>query len=185
LNSLFSGDLKKEISGYEPQDLFREHARKSNTDDPLSVIQYIDFKTYLPECILTKVDRASMAVALEARVPILDHTIVEYAATIPSSLKLHGQDQKHIFKEALRGVLPHDIMYRKKQGFEMPISEWLRGGIRDFAEDLMFNTGNTSEILDTSALKKTWNLHQRGIQENANFFWSVLTFLLWQRKFMQ
>ena len=139
LKSVYSESFKRELVDYDPCTLFREYANKADTDHPLSLMQYIDFKTYLPEDILTKVDRASMAVALEARVPILDHEFVEYAASIPPGMKLNGQEQKHIFKESLRQHVPESILFRKKHGFDMPVSEWFRKEMKDYTESVIFD----------------------------------------------
>ena len=103
--------------------------------DPLSRIQYIDVKTYLPDDILTKVDRASMAVSLELRAPILDHHFMELVASIPSDLKLRGRVGKYIFKKAMEPLLPNDILYRAKQGFAIPWNDWFRSELKDVAYD--------------------------------------------------
>ena len=93
-------------------------------------MQYADFKTYLPGDILTKVDRASMANSLEVRVPLLDHTLVEWAARLPSDLKLHGREGKYVFKDALEPYVSKEILYRPKQGFAVPLATWFRGPLR-------------------------------------------------------
>src|SRR5262245_59322307 len=107
------------------------HMREAPVDDPLALIQYADFKTYLPGDILTKVDRASMAHALEVRVPILDHQFVEWAARVPSSLKLRMGEGKYIFKKSLRDLVPQGILYRSKMGFAVPLASWFRGPLRE------------------------------------------------------
>jgi asparagine synthase (glutamine-hydrolysing) len=104
-------------SGYSAQDVFRYHAGKAGTDDPLALIQYLDLKTYLVGDINTKVDRASMAHSLEVREPLMDHRLVEWMATLPSSLKVCGQEGKFLLKKAMEASLPHDILYRRKDGF--------------------------------------------------------------------
>ena len=120
---LLKPGILHELSGYDSRDLFYDIYDNAPADDHLSKIQYLDIKTYMCEDILTKVDRASMAVALEVRCPVLDHKFMEYAAKIPSKLKLKGLDGKHIFKKALKPYLPDDILYRKKMGFGVPILE--------------------------------------------------------------
>lgn len=106
--------------------LFEELYRAADGPDSLSRIQYIDFKTYLPDDILAKVDRASMANSLEVRCPPLEHHVVEYAASLPSRLKLSGTRTKLIFKEAIRGLLPDEITGRKKMGFA---ARWVHGSV--------------------------------------------------------
>jgi len=121
---LFTSDFQNRLSGYDSLDVFRHYYDRADTDDTLSKIQYVDIKTYLTDDILTKVDRASMAVSLEVRAPLLDHKFLELAARIPSSLKLHNGTGKYIFKKALEPVLPNNILYRQKQGSRFP---WMSG----------------------------------------------------------
>ncbi len=125
----FNDQVMQEIRGYQTFDMFKEIYDKAPAQDHLSRIQYLDIKTYLCEDILTKVDRASMAVSLEVRCPILDHVFMEYAAKIPYNLKLKGLEGKYIFKKALKKYLPDEILYRKKMGFGVPILEWMKGGL--------------------------------------------------------
>ncbi len=103
---------------------------RAPTDDPLAQIQYIDLKTYLVGDINTKVDRAAMAHSLEVREPLMDHPLVEWMATLPSSLKIRGGEQKCLLKKAMEPYLPNEIMYRPKMGFSIPLAEWFRGPLR-------------------------------------------------------
>src|SRR5258708_28628054 len=112
------------MAGYDSISVFQEHYDNAGTDDPLTRIQYVDMKTYLTDDILAKVDRASMAVSLEVRAPLLDHRLMETAARIPSELKLKDGVGKYIFKKAMEDVLPKDIIYRKKQGFAFALANW-------------------------------------------------------------
>src|SRR5262249_14464605 len=114
---LFSSDLLYELGGYDAVAVLRAHMLRCGSADPPSRVQSADFKTYLPGDILTKVDRASMANSLEVRVPLLDHSLVEWAARLPSGLKLHGPEGKYIFKAALEPHVSRTILYRPKQGF--------------------------------------------------------------------
>jgi asparagine synthase (glutamine-hydrolysing) len=109
---LFSRSLAHELQNYDAVEVLRSHMRRCGSEDPLSQVQYADFKTYLPGDILTKVDRASMASSLETRVPLLDHTLVEWAAGLPSHFKLHGREGKHVFKTALEPYVAKEILYR-------------------------------------------------------------------------
>ena len=97
------------------------------TDDPLSLVQYLDMKTYLVGDILTKVDRASMAHALEVREPLLDHELMGWVSGLPVDLKLRGTEGKYLLKKAMEPYLPHDVLYRKKMGFSVPLAAWFRG----------------------------------------------------------
>ena len=108
----------------------RGHARNAPRTDALSLVQYLDLKTYLPGDILVKVDRASMAHSLEVRVPMLDYTLIDWAFGLPADVKLRGAEGKYILKKALEPYLPNDILYRKKMGFAVPVAQWFRGPLR-------------------------------------------------------
>src|SRR5690606_1938409 len=129
--SLYSPAFAARLEGYEARQVFDRHLKGREFPDRLSLVQYLDFKTYLPGDILTKVDRASMAHSLEVRGPFLDYRLVEWAAGLPPELKLRGGVGKHVLKKALEPDLPHDILYRKKMGFAVPLVRWFRGPLRD------------------------------------------------------
>jgi len=174
-----------QLSGYDSRDLFYEIYKNAPADDHLSKIQYLDIKTYLCDDILTKVDRASMAVSLEVRCPVLDHKFMEYAAKIPSALKLKGLEGKHIFKKALKPYLPDDILYRKKMGFGVPILEWLRNEIKEFARDLILGSEATDLYFNRVFLERVWNDHQLQLRNWSSLLWTIMMFNLWHRKFME
>jgi asparagine synthase (glutamine-hydrolysing) len=162
-------------------DLFRRYYDQADTDDPLSKIQYLDFKTYLTDDILTKVDRASMAVSLEVRAPLLDHKLLEFAASIPSSLKLRNGVGKYILKKSLEPVLPRDILYRPKQGFAIPLDTWFRRELKQMAQSIIVETDDG--ILDRNFLLTIWNQHQKHIYDRSALLWSVLMFRKWRQTF--
>jgi asparagine synthase (glutamine-hydrolysing) len=178
---ILSGDVKKYLGEYDPADLFREYYQRSDTVDPLSRIQYLDIKTYLTDDILAKVDRASMANSLEVRCPLLDHKLIELVASMPSNLKLRGSTGKYMFKKALQGELPRTILHRKKMGFAIPLADWFRGGIRDFARAYIVD--RRDPYLSTSFITKIWNQHQSGYRDRSAQLWNVLIFRLWLDKF--
>jgi asparagine synthase (glutamine-hydrolysing) len=124
---LFTQSFNKRLDGYRTVDLFHDHASRAGTDDPLSLIQYIDMQTYLVGDINTKVDRASMAHALETREPLMDHKLVEWMATLGSDVKVKAGEGKWLLKKAMEPHLPHDVMYRPKMGFAVPLIRWFRG----------------------------------------------------------
>ena len=180
---LVSPEILDEIGDYRTRDLFYDLYKKAPAKDHLSKIQYLDIKTYLCDDILTKVDRASMAVSLEVRCPILDHKFMEYAARIPSKYKLVGKDGKHIFKKALKKYLPDDILYRKKMGFGVPVEEWLRKDLKDYGGNLVLNGGASQQYLEKSMLEKFWNEHQRGIRNRSTELWIIMMLNLWHKNF--
>ncbi len=180
---LFTGDFARGLNGYDSRDVLQHYYDRAQTNDLLSRIQYVDIKTYLPDDILAKVDRASMAVSLEVRAPLLDHVLMELAAKIPSSLKLRGRDGKYIFKKAVESVLPKGVTTRKKQGFAVPLGEWFRGELRETAHDAIFSTPSDDGILDTNSLRKIWDEHQRGLYDRSPQLWAVLMFRKWRQAF--
>jgi len=174
---LFSPAFRSSLQGYNASEVLARHMARAGTDDVLSQIQYADMKTYLPGDILTKVDRASMAHSLEVRVPLLDHRFVEWAATVPSSLKLRGGEGKYLLKKALEPLVPHDVMYRPKMGFSVPISAWFRGPLRDRVRSAI--TGPViadSGIFDEAYLARLVSEHETGRSEHSPILWSILMF---------
>jgi asparagine synthase (glutamine-hydrolysing) len=182
---LLGQDVKSQLNGYTPFGVFAQHYAKaaSMTSDLLSRVQYVDVKTYLTDDVLCKVDRASMAVSLEVRCPLLDHRIMELAARMPSHLKLRGQESKYIFKRAMRELLTPDILTRRKQGFSLPLAEWLRGEARALAESALFDQHLQDEWLDASQVRKLWQQHQSGMHDYSRPLWTILMFRLWQQRF--
>jgi asparagine synthase (glutamine-hydrolysing) len=176
-------DLQRDLDGYDPLDLFRYYYERAQTDDPLSRIQYVDIKTYLPDDILVKVDRASMANSLEVRAPILDHKLMELAATMPSSVKLRGMNGKYIFKKAVGKVLPQSVLQRKKMGFAVPLAQWFRNELKDFAHGVIF-TSRGDTLLNGTSAKHVWQEHQSGLRNRSTELWTILMFRLWERQFL-
>lgn len=172
---LHSAILKKRLAGYHPHERFRELADEVKGADPLSIIQYIDLKTYLPGDILTKVDRASMAHSLEVRVPILDHKFVEYALRLPPEGRIVDGEGKANFKKALEGTLPDNILYREKKGFVVPVADWLRGSMSDDLEQLkgseiLYDTG----LISHTGVTKMIDEHQQKKRDHHTSLWSLI-----------
>ena len=180
-DQLLTADVRNKLGGYDSIEVLRHHYNRAETTDTLSRFQYLDIKTYLVDDILVKVDRASMANSLEVRSPLLDHKLMELIAQMPSQLKLHKGQGKYIFKKALRDVLPAVILNRPKKGFSMPVAEWLRQDLKDFAHDSIFR-GN-HELLNPDFLTKCWNQHQHGQRDWSALLWCVLMFRTWQTEF--
>lgn len=175
---LLGPDVWKQLNGYDAIEVSRYHYDRAGTDDPLSRIQYVDIKTYLVDDILVKVDRASMANSLEVRCPLLDHKLMELIAQIPSRLKLRNGTGKYIFKKALEPVLPASILDRRKKGFAVPVAEWFRGELKDFAYQSIFDCSD--ELLNRTFLTSCWKQHQRGQRDWSALLWCVLMFRTWQ-----
>ncbi|MBA4141476.1 MAG: amidotransferase 1, exosortase A system-associated [Nitrosospira sp.] len=174
---LFSASFKRDLQGYEAVEVLRLHARKCPVQDALSRVQYLDMKTYLVGDILTKVDRASMAHALEVRVPLLDHKLVEWMSGLPASLKLQGHEGKYVFKKALEPYLPDDILYRDKMGFAVPLASWFRGPLRQrlnnaLMDPVLADTG----LFNRSFIKEMLDQHQSGRRDHSASLWTLLMF---------
>lgn len=174
---LFSAAFKRELQGYRAVEVMRRHAEHAPTDHPLSLVQYLDMKTYLVGDILTKVDRASMAHALEVRVPILDHELVEWMSSLPPDLKLRGREGKYLLKKALETHLPEDILYRRKMGFSVPLAGWFRGPLRQRVRDAVLGPVlNETRLFNQDYLEHLVNHHQSGIRDYSASLWSLLMF---------
>ena len=174
---LFSKSLKSELQDYNAIEVFNKHAQEADTDDPLSLIQYLDIKTYLPGDILTKVDRASMAHSLEVRVPLLDHELVEWIAKLPSSFKLRGSEGKSVFKKSLEGQLPNDILYRPKMGFAVPLGNWFRNELSEkIKESVLSEQMLDSGYFDPAYLRKLITDHQSGSRDFSASLWTLMMF---------
>jgi asparagine synthase (glutamine-hydrolysing) len=175
--ALLSDGFKRKLQGYTAKEVFDRHVATCDTDDPLSLIQYLDIKTYLPGDILVKVDRASMAHSLEVRVPILDADFASWAASLPSALKLKNGEGKHIFKKALRGHVDDNILYRDKMGFAVPLASWFRGPLRSTVEDRL-TQGTILEcgIFDNDRVRSIAEQHMRGTRDHSAPIWALLVF---------
>ncbi|ODU10895.1 MAG: asparagine synthetase B [Rubrivivax sp. SCN 71-131] len=174
---LFSDRLKGELAGYDALQLFERHARRAGTDDPLALVQYLDIKTYLVGDINTKVDRASMAHSLEVREPLMDHKLVEWLATLPSSLKVQGQEGKYLFKKAMEPHLPADVLYRPKMGFAVPLARWFRGPLRQRVREAIL--GPRLEMtgwFNRPYLQHLVDAHQSGARDYSAPLWTLLMF---------
>lgn len=179
---LFTTDFIQNLQGYQAIEVFRDHASKSPTRDPLSLIQYLDMKTYLVGDVLTKVDRASAAHALDVRIPLLDHELVEWISGLPASLKLHRQESKYIFKKSLEPWLPHDVLYRRKMGFGVPLASWFRGPLRERVRAaLLDKTMADTGIFNMDFIRKMLDQHQSGRRDFSAPIWTLLMFEAFMR----
>ncbi|MFC7335302.1 XrtA/PEP-CTERM system amidotransferase [Rhodocista pekingensis] len=174
---LFARPFRAELQGYDAAEVIRGAMASAPADDPLAQVQYADLMTYLPGDILTKVDRASMAHALEVREPLLDHELLEWAATLPASLRLRGGEGKVLLKKAMEPYLPHDVMYRPKMGFAVPLAQWFRGPLRE-----RMRAAVTGEVLADSGLFEMRTLrtladeHLSGLSDHSAALWALVMF---------
>lgn len=163
---------------------FKEYFRTGEQFDGINQDLYIDLKTYLVDNILVKVDRMSMATSLEARVPLLDLKMVEFAFSLPSKLKLKGNTTKFFFKDAMRGILPDNIIDRRKEGFSIPIKNWLKTDLKDLMmEYLSEKRLKESGIFNINSVKEMISEHLNNRQNHAHRLWTLILFHIWREKF--
>jgi asparagine synthase (glutamine-hydrolysing) len=183
---LYTKDFRSKLSnnGFSAgHKLFRSFAEKVDTGDAVDKLLYLDSKTYLPGDILTKVDRMSMAVSLEARAPLLDHKLIEFVTRIPSSLKLKGVETKHIFKRAVRSLVPDEILDRPKQGFGVPIATWINQTLQGYIhETLMSQTFRQRGIVEADYITLLLEEHERSRRDHSSTLWALFVLELWYRK---
>jgi asparagine synthase (glutamine-hydrolysing) len=181
---LFSPAFRAAIDP-DPFAPIRRVAARCRTDDRLAREIYIDLCFTMPDSVLMKVDKMSMAHALEVRVPFLDYRLVEYCATIPGHLKLAGLTTKAIFREAMRGILPDAIRRRGKQGYSLPIKNWLREELRDFTTDLLDGSPLVREAFDPGHVRRLLAEHQAYRANHNHVLWALLNLALWHRLFVE
>jgi asparagine synthase (glutamine-hydrolysing) len=167
------------VLGYDGQAGNLDLALGENVPDAVRIM-YCDAVSYLPDDILCKVDRASMAVGLETRVPFLDHRVAEIAARIPIAMKLRSDGGKHILRQLLYRDVPKELFDRPKAGFAIPVGEWLRGPLRDWAENLL-DPGRLAQEgwFDAAAIRRRWDDHLAGRRDSTHAIWAVLMFQAW------
>jgi asparagine synthase (glutamine-hydrolysing) len=178
-------DLLGPDGGDAPYRNFRHYWDAAAGRPALARLLYADQKTYLVE-LLMKQDRMSMACSIESRVPLLDHTFVEFSAQIPDRLRIHGSEAKYVFKRAVGDLLPDSIIYRKKMGFPTPLEQWLRSapGLSRVSEILRDPGGILASLAQRAELERLLDLHQRGLEDATDRLWRLLNFQIWGDLFL-
>jgi asparagine synthase (glutamine-hydrolysing) len=174
---LFSPELRRQLGGYQAVEVFHDHASRAGTDDPLSLIQYLDMQTYLIGDINTKVDRASMAHALEVREPLMDHKLVEWVASLSSSVKIKSGEGKWLLKKSMEPHLPNDVLYRPKMGFAVPLARWFRGPLKQRVRTALLEgqLGQTG-FFNRKYLEHLVDAHAAGQRDYSAPLWTLLMF---------
>jgi len=167
--------------------VFRGYLERAPARDPLSRIQYLDTKTYLPGDILTKVDRMSMATSLEARVPMLDHVFVEWVTRLDPKWKMGSQGQKSILRKlAGRIGVPREVLYRPKQGFALPLVHWIRHDLKEMVLSVLLDPRSLQRgYFDESGIRRFTQEFFNGRTNNASLMWRFIMFELWHREFLE
>lgn len=186
-NYLYSKDFRGKLNGEygAAEREFERFANSVSTGDGIDKLLYLDSKTYLPGDILTKVDRMSMANSLECRAPLLDHKLIEFVTRIPPQLKKKGLETKYILKKAMEGIVPHEILYRQKQGFGVPINEWINSQLRvRINEDLSDSRTSERGYFERSYIQTLLNEHSDHRRDHSAQLWLLWMLELWHRKFI-
>ena len=172
--ALYSDSFAASLAGFRAEDELIGLMRAAPGRSGLDRAQYADLMFWMPGDILTKVDRTSMAVSLEAREPLLDHRLVEFAARLPEGMRVRGGTGKHLLKKTLERYLPHDILYRPKQGFVTPIAEWLRGPLADASRGIATGSLAQTGFFDTKAIAALAETHIAGRADHSRTLWQLL-----------
>src|SRR5215211_1522361 len=182
---LYTDDYRTLLDGSSPESLIREAWERASGETMLDVMQEVDITTWLPGDLIPKVDIATMAHALEARSPLLDHELMQFAASIPAELKLPHMRKKGLLRDALRPWLPEDILTRPKQGFSVPLADWLRTDLRDFATAILLDPRSRDRgYFREGAVSDMLNSHVAGSADHSSRIWALLDHELWHREFV-
>ena len=185
-NNLLTKNFLAETKDLDIYSGARKTLSNSDAKNYIEQMQFLDMKYYLAEDILTKVDRASMAVSLEVRAPFLDHRVAEYAASLPANYKLKGKTTKHILKKTVENLLPKTIINRPKKGFGIPIAEWLKGSLNPLLNELLAEERlQKQNLFDTGYVRKLIQDHEGSVSNNYKQLWTLLVFQLWYDNFLE
>ncbi len=179
LSEAVQGELADGVQS--PAQLLEELVDGETSRDPAEAALWLDLQTYLPNNLLPKVDLMSMAHALEVRVPLLDHHVVEFACALPNAWKLRGMTTKYLMRRALRGMLPASVLQRPKKGFGVPVADWLRGPLRPLLQETLHDGATYQRWFQPARVQRLMEDHLRGVADHRKPLWTVLVFLWWVR----
>lgn len=178
--ALYTPEFKARLGMFDTAKLMEQLADESGSSDYIDRVLYTDFNSYLPNDLMVKVDIAAMANSLEGRSPLLDHELLELSAQIPSSLKIKDGEKKYIFKKALEPILPHEILYRPKMGFGVPLVHWFRKELKDYAYDTLLNgQGVKRGWFDRKAVQRLLDDHTQTQRDYSNHIWALIMLEQW------
>ena len=182
---LYTKDFSANLNGQDSSRFLEKWFAAANGSGILDATLLTDQMTYLPNDLLVKVDIASMANSLEARSPFLDHKVIEFAASLPESLKLRGLETKYLLKKVAARLVPRDVIYRRKMGFGVPIGSWFRGEMKDFVRDVLLSEKSLKRgVVKPEMLEKYVNEHASGKRDYAPQIWTLLMLELWFQRFI-
>jgi len=184
--SLYTSDFRRQLHAKNwVARSFRDYAARVKTNEPLDQLLYIDGKSYLPGDILTKVDRMSMATSLEVRVPLLDHKLIDFVTKVPASLKLAGTETKQLLKRVARDLIPAEILDRPKQGFGMPLEEWINRQLRDQIREILREPRTRQRgYVNPDYVDLILDEHHKGRRDHSQPLWSLWILELWHRRYI-
>jgi asparagine synthase (glutamine-hydrolysing) len=181
---LFAPSLRSQMT-MEPFAPVRAHVARCQAASRLDREIYVDLKFIMPESLIMKVDKMSMAHALEVRVPFLDHEFIEFCATIPGDLKLQGYTTKAIFRQAMQGILPDRIRGRGKQGYSIPIKNWLRHDLNEYMTDVLISSPLLKEAFNFNYIQGLIQEHQAYRANHNHTLWALINLAVWHRQFVE
>jgi asparagine synthase (glutamine-hydrolysing) len=181
---IYTPDLKEQVDSEATKAVLSSYFQQAEAFDPFAQGQYVDINTYLVDDILAKVDRMSMAASIEARVPLLDHRIVEFALNLPAHMKLNMGKTKVILRQTMNGRLPEDVLAKPKQGFSIPIKHWLRGPLKPMMLDLLsYPTIQSEPYFQAHSVQRLMDEHLAGQANHSHRLWALMVFQLWHREY--
>jgi asparagine synthase (glutamine-hydrolysing) len=184
-DEIYQDDFKRKIGLYDSVDLTVKLFKECHVSSFLDKTLFVDLNSYLPDDLLVKVDIASMAHSLETRSPFLDHKLVEFAASLPPWLKLKKLKGKYLLKKAFSGLLPKEILKRKKMGFGVPLDYWFRGELKEFMYDILLGKRFIERgYFKKEKIKKLLNEHVKGQADHSYRIWALLVLELWHQMFV-
>jgi asparagine synthase (glutamine-hydrolysing) len=184
-NELYTKDFQHRVAADDPAQLLQKWFTKANGIGIVDQTMMTDQQTYLPNDLLVKVDIASMAVSLEARSPLLDHKVIEFAASLPDSVKLRGTETKSLLKKVAARLVPPDVIYRRKMGFGVPIANWFRGEMKSFVSDVLLSEkAQKRGLFEPKTVSRFVAEHVGGERDRAAQLWTLLMLELWFERFI-
>jgi asparagine synthase (glutamine-hydrolysing) len=183
LNSILNPEFHEVVNSLNPVDHLIKYFKGLVNNDTINTMLAVDQGTFLPDDLLFKIDVATMAHGLEARSPFLDHQLIEFVNRIPGNLKIRGMKKKYILKRAMNGILPAEVLERPKHGFDVPVSGWLRGILKDLCEDIIKNNYLIRQLFQKNQLWDMLTEHNNNVHDHGKFFWTIIMLHFWSEQF--